>query len=75
VTREFHDTVERSGSMVRQQDDQGLQSFGAGVEQQVSRPFRLRATLGTARADFGGRETNDDIERRLDLSRGLVVQF
>jgi hypothetical protein len=75
VTREFDVTVERSGSMVRQQDEPGLLRFGAGVEQQVSGPFRLRATLGTARADFGGRETNVDIGRRLDLSLGLVVQF
>lgn len=41
----------------------------------MSGPFRLRATFGSSRADFGGRETNIEITRRLDVSLGLVVQF
>jgi hypothetical protein len=75
VTRNFDVTIERPESTVLQQDEQGLLRFGAGLEQQLKGPFRLRGTLGTARADFGGRQTNVVITRRLELSMGLVVQF
>lgn len=75
VTREFDVTILRAGVTTEQHDEQGLLRFGGGIEQRLAGPLRLRATLGTSRADFGDRQTNIEIGRRLDASIGFVLQF
>jgi len=75
VTRKFDVTILRATITTGQQDEQGLLRFGGGVEQRLTGPLRLRATIGTSRADFGGRETNIAIGKRLDAAIGVVIQF
>lgn len=75
VTREFDVTILRAGVTTTQQDNQGLLRLGGGIEQRIAGPLRLRATLGTSRADFGDRETNIDVGKRVDASIGIVLQF
>ncbi|MGE0863153.1 MAG: hypothetical protein AB7P34_04555 [Vicinamibacterales bacterium] len=75
VTRQFDVTLLRAGVTTEQRDEQGLLRFGGGIEQRIAGPLRLRATIGTSRADFGDRQTNIEIGRRLDASIGLVLQF
>ncbi len=75
VTRKFDVTILRAGQRTMQGDEQGLLRFGAGVERVLAGPLRLRATAGTSRADFGGRQTNVEIGKRLDAAVGVVFQF
>lgn len=75
VTRKFDVTILRAGVTSEQQDEQGLLRFGGGIERRITGPLRLRATVGTSRADFGDRETNIEIGRRVDASIGFVIQF
>lgn len=75
VTRDFEVTILRAGVTSEQQDEQGLLRFGGGIEQRITGPLRLRATIGTSRADFGDRETNIEIGKRVDASIGFVIQF
>lgn len=75
VTRTFDVSVAGPAATFTQRDEQGLLRFGAGLEQVVRGPLRLRVTAGSSRADFGGRTTNVEISRRFELSAGLVWQF
>lgn len=75
VTRKFDVTIRRAGVTTEQQDEQGLLRFGGGIEQRIAGPLRLRGTIGTSRADFGDRETNTEVGRRVDVSIGVVLQF
>jgi len=75
VTRDFDVTILRAGLTSEQQDEQGLLRFGGGIEQRITGPLRLRATIGTSRADFGDRQTNIEIGKRVDASIGFVIQF
>jgi hypothetical protein len=75
VTRKFDVTITRGGVESSQQDEQGMLRFGGGIEFQVKGPWHITATAGSSRADFGGRPTNIDIGRRLEIAAGLTVQF
>lgn len=75
VTRQFDVSVVLGGRVIAQQDEQGLLRFGAGIEQQLTGPLRLRATAGSSRADFGDRATNIEPGRRLEAAVGVVIQF
>lgn len=75
VTRNFDVTVDSRGQTFVQEDEQGILRFGGGVEQRLRGPFHLRLTAGSARADFGDRRTNIDVNRRFEIAAGLVVQF
>lgn len=73
--RTFDVTIRQAGQSVGQVDEQGLLRYGAGIEHAIGRRLGLRATVGSSRADFGGRPTNIVVEKPLDLSVGLVVRF
>jgi hypothetical protein len=75
ITRNFDVTVDSRGQTFTQEDEQGILRFGGGVEQRLRGPFHLRLTAGSARADFGDRRTNIDVNRRFEIAAGLVVQF
>ncbi len=75
VTRKFDVNIMRAGVTTGQQDEQGLLRFGGGIERVMTGPLRLRATIGTSRADFGDREANIEIGKRVEASIGLVIQF
>jgi hypothetical protein len=75
VTRDFDVTITRNNSSTAQGDEQGLLRFGGGIEQRLYGPLQLRVTAGSSRADFGDRVTNIDIDRRIELAAGLVIQF
>lgn len=75
VTRNFDVTIRLGGGTTEQQDEQGLLRFGAGVEQRLTGPLRLRVTAGSSRADFGDRVTNIDVKRRFEAAVGVVLQF
>jgi hypothetical protein len=75
VTRTFDVTIRTGDDSTGQDDEQGMLRFGAGVEFIVRGPLRLRATVGTSRADFGGRPTNVEIGRSAEASIGLLLQF
>lgn len=75
ASRSFDVSISRLGRITVQQDEQGILRFGGGLEQRLIGPLHVRGTLGTTRADFGGRSTNIEIERRLESSVALVLQF
>ncbi|MGE3277568.1 MAG: hypothetical protein AB7O67_20830 [Vicinamibacterales bacterium] len=75
VSRDFDVSVRQRGTLLTQQDGQGLLRFGGGVEHRLSGPLRLRVLAGTSRADFGDRTTNRAVGRRFELSGGAVVGF
>lgn len=75
VTRSFDVAIERGGQAFTQRDEQGMLRFGVGVERKLRGPLHLRGTLGSSRADFGGRPTNIEINRRLEFSLGVLVQL
>lgn len=75
VTRHFEVSITQAGQSTAQEDEQGMLRFGAGLEQRLTRLLRLRITMGTSRADFGGRQTSITPGRQLEAGGGLVVQF
>ncbi len=75
VERRFDVSVQSPQGNFEQRDAQGLLRFGAGVERKISGPFRLRATIGTSRADFRGRPTNINVKTALDLAVSAIYQF
>lgn len=75
VTRAFDVTITRPGGVTDQDDEQGLLRVGMAVERRLRGPLRARVMAGTSRADFGGRPTNIEPRRRLEVSLGLVWQF
>lgn len=58
-----------------QDDKQGLLRYGLGVERRISGPVGIRASIGSSRADFGGRPANITPSTRIDVSLGAVWQF
>jgi hypothetical protein len=75
VSRSFDVTILQGANRIEQQDEQGLLRFGVGIEQRLPGPFRLRATVGTSRADFGDRQTNIQVGKQIEAAIGMVVQF
>lgn len=75
VTRAFDVTITRSGGAAEQDDEQGLLRVGVSAERRLRGPLRARVAAGTSRADFGGRQTNIEPRRRMEVSLGLVWQF
>lgn len=75
VSRSFDVSVAGPAATFTQRDEQGLLRFGAGLEQVLRGPLRIRVTAGSSRADFGDRTTNVEITRRFEVSAGLVWQF
>jgi hypothetical protein len=75
VSRDFDVTIQTRGQTFRQSDEQGMLRYGGGLEWRLAGPLGLRASLGSARADFGGRRTNIDVDDELELSVGLIVQI
>jgi hypothetical protein len=74
-TRTFDVTIQQAGQTILQEDEQGLLRYGGGIEQRLTSRLGFRATMGSSRADFGGRPTNIAVERPLELAAGLVVRF
>ncbi len=74
-TRTFDVTIDQAGRTTLQTDEQGLLRYGAGIEQAIGRWLGLRATVGSSRADFGGRATNIEVEKPIDVAVGLVLRF
>ena len=58
VTRQFNVTIQEGGVRYTQRDKQGLLRYGVGFQLDLVGPFSLRSTVGSSRADFGGRPTN-----------------
>jgi hypothetical protein len=75
LSRSFDVTIIEVNGTNEQQDDQGLLRFGGGIEQRVASRLSVRATLGSSRADFGGRPTNIVPPRPLEMSAGLLFRF
>ena len=75
ATRKFEVSIERRGRKFQQQDEQGMLRYGAGVEKRLIRYLHLRASAGTGRADFGDRQTNIEVEKKLEIAIGALVQF
>lgn len=75
VTRNFDVTIRQARRTFAQNDEQGILRFGAGVDFNMKAPLLLRATLGSARADFGDRKTNLAVGRKLEASFGVIMQF
>lgn len=75
LSRSFDVTVTQAGAVSAQQDEQGLLRYGAGVEHVLGHRLAVRLTLGSSRADFGGRPLNVTPDRPLDAAVGLIVRF
>lgn len=74
VSRDFDVEVNEAGARYTQHDGQGLLRFGLGAEREVSGSAALRVSVGTSRADFGGRPTNITLGRPVDAMVGVVVR-
>lgn len=75
ATRNFDVTINQAGAMFAQKDEQGMLRYGIGVERQFIGPLNLRLSVGTGRADFGDRQTNIDVQRRLEFAVGALLQL
>ncbi|MEZ5316831.1 MAG: hypothetical protein R2752_05470 [Vicinamibacterales bacterium] len=75
TTRTFDVTIATATSIVAQRDEQGLLRYGLGAERHLVGRFSLRATVGSSRADFGGRRTNITPMKPLDVSAGIYIRF
>ncbi|GMV03931.1 MAG: hypothetical protein AMXMBFR53_02130 [Gemmatimonadota bacterium] len=73
VSRDFEVDVVEKGVRYQQRDGQGLLRFGVGLERKLSPHFGVRGRIGTSRADFGGRVTNIEPRRLIDVMVGGVV--
>ena len=75
VTRHFDVRVTQEGSTFDQKDEQGMLRFGVGAELGVLGALKVRARVGTGRADFGNAETNITPDRKVQFGFGVVYQF
>ncbi|RMF63563.1 MAG: hypothetical protein D6743_10580, partial [Calditrichaeota bacterium] len=75
ATRNFDVTINQAGTTFAQKDEQGMLRYGIGVEKRFIGPLNLRLSVGTGRADFGDRQRNIDVERRLEFAVGGLVQL
>lgn len=75
LSRSFDVTVTQAGVVTAQQDEQGLLRYGGGLEQVVASRVSIRGTLGSSRADFGGRPTNMQPTRPLEAALALLFRF
>ncbi len=75
ATREFDVTINQADVMFEQRDEQGFLRYGIGVEKQVFSHLNLRISAGTGRADFGDRQTNIDVKKKLEFTVGGVFQL
>jgi len=75
LSRSFDVTVTQAGVISEQRDEQGLLRYGAGVEQVLGHRLAVRGTVGSSRADFGGRPTNLTPNRPLEAAVGVVFRF
>jgi len=58
-----------------QNDGQGLLGYGVGVEYGGLGAVNLRGTIGSSRADFGGRRTNIEPDKPIEVSLGALYPF
>lgn len=75
LSRSFDVTITQATGTTTQQDEQGLLRYGGGVEQRIAPRLTLRATVGSSRADFGGRPTNITPDRPLEAAVGVLFRF
>ena len=75
LSRDFDVTITQGAEVTTQRDEQGLLRYGGGVEQRLAPRLTLRGTLGSSRADFGGRPTNITPTRPLEAAIGLLFRF
>lgn len=75
VTRQFDVTIARSNRLIEQADEQGLLRVGVGIEHRVRGRLHARVAVGTSRADFGNRPTNKAIDKRTEVTAGVLWQF
>jgi hypothetical protein len=75
LSRSFDVTITQATGTTTQQDEQGLLRYGGGVEQRIARRLTLRATVGSSRADFGGRTTNITPDTPLEAAVGVLFRF
>jgi Outer membrane protein beta-barrel domain len=75
LSRSFDVTITQATSTTTQQDEQGLLRYGGGVEQRIAPRLTLRATVGSSRADFGGRQTNITPDTPLEAAVGMLFRF
>lgn len=73
--RTFDVTIRGPLGVGTQTDKQGLLRYGLGLERRLTGPISIRASLGSSRADFGGRLTNIDPETKIDVVLGVQWQF
>lgn len=75
LSRSFDVTITQATGITTQQDEQGLLRYGGGVEQRIAPRLTLRATVGSSRADFGGRPTNITPDKPLEAAVGVLFRF
>lgn len=74
--RNFDITItETNGTNFTQEDGQGFNRYGLGLEIPVLGNFNVKAIVGRVNVDFGDLETNIDVDDKTDFSLGVVYQF
>ena len=73
--RDFDLEISTDTSNFTQHDGQGIWRYGLGVEKEILDRMSIRASIGQVYVDFGSKETNQDVDDKLDLLVGLVYQF
>lgn len=74
--RNFDITItETNGTNFTQEDGQGFNRYGLGLEIPVLGNFNVKAIVGRVYVDYGDLETNIDVENKTDFSLGVVYQF
>lgn len=75
ATRTFDVTIQQTGVVTEQRDEQGMLRYGVGAEIRILGGLHVRASGGSGRADFADRQTNIEPERELELALGVLYQF
>ncbi len=73
--REFDILIQDELGSYTQTDKEGLLRYGIGMEMLLTRVWHLRGTIGALNIDFGDKETNIDVENKIDFSIGFVYQL
>ena len=73
--RKFDVDVKQGIWQFSQTDKQGMLKYGLGLEAQVYKMINVRAKVGGLSVDFGGLETNIDVEDKMDVMFGVLFQF
>ena len=75
VKRKFIVSIRDAKGSYTQRDKQGMLRYGLGVEFPIINRLHTRISIGSGRADFGELITNINVNHRIDINGGLIIQF